>query len=160
MTWTEISVAIVAIYGAFLSTYNLILNLKEKNKKLIVSVSMGFLEYEDYLGKQQLILTARNPTNKKINLNPPYILLPDGSQIIFRDLGSDVIFPHELLSGKSCFAWTDFRKFLRTIKENNYSGTIKIRCVYSDQIDNYHMSKPFNLNIDFWTKDKKWMEGE
>ncbi len=48
MEWTSlptIITAIVALYGAGLSTYNLILARNKNKKSLIVSIKIGFVDY-------------------------------------------------------------------------------------------------------------------
>lgn len=152
MEWTDITIAIVAIYGAILATYNLIERIKNKFKKIKVNLNIGLLDYVNHISGVQLIFTAYNHTNDVITLYQPEIVLPNKDKIFFPNIGTNVSFPYNLPPGKNCTAWTDLKKVVKTIKEQSYSGTIHVKGKYRDAVDNTYLSNPLKLNLGEWDK--------
>jgi len=75
MNGTQILFAIItgviALYGAVLSTINLIRENKKNQRKLTISVSIGFLTYAHGLSDDQLIITIANSGFKNLTINTP-----------------------------------------------------------------------------------------
>ena len=70
-----IIVAVVAVYGAGLSTYNLIQSNKEKRRQISISIAG---EYQPYLGgkrfeEQELLFTITNPGYRTVSIYSPWI---------------------------------------------------------------------------------------
>jgi hypothetical protein len=56
MDWTSTLIAIVALYGAVLSTYTLVLNRRERSRVLKVEIANGFLPRGPELGPPMLFI--------------------------------------------------------------------------------------------------------
>src|SRR3989344_949148 len=90
----------VAVYGAGLSTYNLIIERVKNKKRIKTDLKVGLLTYPN--GKTsdaKFILTARNIGNIPVIINPPVIILPYAKQIILNDLESNIITGGLMITG-------------------------------------------------------------
>jgi hypothetical protein len=153
MNWTETVTAIVAVYGAALGTYNLLVRRQENKPKVKVKISMGFLTYATGQTSEAMIfLEAANAGRTTVTLSSPFFRLPDKQQVVFPNPQTNATFPHELLPGKSCRIWIGAREFASTLKSNGYSGKVKITGVYRDQVDSCYNSKQSQFDIDNWAR--------
>lgn len=153
MNWTEIVTAVVAVYGAALGTYNLIVRVRERHPRIKVRISMGFLGYAiGGTSETMIFLEATNPGRTTITLNPPFFRLPNRQQIVFPNPQSNVSFPYELLPGKNCQIWVEAKEFARTLQESGYSRKVKLIGLCRDQVGTLYKSKSFKFNISNWTK--------
>ena len=72
ISWTQIITAIVAVYGAILSTVTFYMNRKEKIRTLKVSFSNGFLTFDNgSISEGMLFINVANPGFKKVVVNIP-----------------------------------------------------------------------------------------
>ena len=155
MEWTDIAVAIVAIYGAELSTYNLIIKLKERFNTIKVDINVGFLSGSTGVSDTNLIISANNHSSKRVTLQPPYIDLPDNKKMLLMNYQSNITFPYELKPRNNCKVWNNLKRTAQSLKEEGYEGTIKIKGVYKDAIGNKYKSKALKLNLEEWSKNER-----
>ena len=148
LTITDIITAIVALYGALLSSAIFINNLSAKRKRIRIKLSGGFLTGMPQLSEYMLILNISNPGSKSVTVNTPYIKLPDGKQIILFDIQSNYNFPHTLEEGKSVHAWIEFESLKQELIRNNYSGKVNLLCYLQDQTDKtFRSKKPIKIDL-------------
>lgn len=150
MEWTTIVTAVVAVYGAALSTYTLIQNRKGKQRQIRVKLSNGMLTFGPELSPAMLLIEATNPGNRTVILNTSGIFLPDGKTIVFPNPQSNVHFPHPLPEGNSCLVWTPLKELAQQLRQEGYSGQVKLIGFYRDQIGTQYKSKAFGFDIDGW----------
>ncbi|MEW6226591.1 MAG: hypothetical protein AB1700_00635 [Bacillota bacterium] len=153
MNWTEIITAIVAVYGAVLATYTLVVQLRENRFRVNVKISMGFLVSP--LGgtsDTMLFLSASNAGQKVVTLSSQGFLLPNKNQLVIPYPQSNVTFPYELLPGKSCQTWIEAREIARALKLEGIYGEVKLVGFYRDQVDKTYRSKPYKFDVDGWGK--------
>lgn len=153
MNWAGIIIAIVALYGAVLSTYTLVVQLRKDMFRIRVKISMGFLTFA--LGStsdSMIFLSASNPGQKETTLSTQGFLLPDKNQLIFPNPQTNVTFPYRLLPGRNCQIWIEAREIARTLKSRNFSGKVKLIGFYRDQVDKVYKSKPYEFDVDDWAK--------
>lgn len=150
MEWPNIVTAIVAFYGAGLSTYTVFANWKDKQRQIKVKLSNGFLGGPK-LSPTMLLIEASNPGNRTVILNSPGITLPDGKTVVFPIPESNVVFPYTIEEGQSCLVWTPMKKFASTLRNEGYKDIVKIVGFYRDQLGKEYRSNKFDFNIDGWT---------
>lgn len=153
MDWAQLLVPLVALYGAVLSTYNLIVKLLDRRVKLIILLSQGFFAEEEISWK--LFVTVANPSNKSITINPPSIKLPRNQQLVFPSPLSDVRFPHELQPEKDCRIWMDTSELVNHLRELGCSGAVKIRAEVTDRVGRRYKSKKFKFDMSTWNKKEE-----
>ena len=149
ITWDKIIIAIVAIYGAIMSTITFFSKHKEKQRQLKVSFSNGFTPYGDNLGGLMLIITVSNPGFRDVTINVPRLILSDKKTVVFPNPQSDVRFPHKLEEGTKCIVWTEMKELAQNLKRNGYNGVIKIDADVEDGAgQTYKSEKPWELDVD------------
>jgi len=150
MEWKDLITAIVAIYGAALTTYTIYTKRRESKTQIEVESQISFLVFGRGVSDAVVMLTAKNPGEKVVLLNTQGFILPDKKQVFFPLPYSDVKFPYELQSGKDCKVWTDARQFAQTLKREGYYGTVKLAPYYRDQLGRTYKGKNWKFNIDSW----------
>jgi len=148
--WSQIVTAIVAIYGAILSTVIFTSRRKEKQRRLKVSFSSGFLTYAHDLSEAMLFITISNPGNRDVTVNLPSILLPDRKTVVFPNPQSNVNFPHKLKEGTECKLWTEIKDLAVQLKENGYHDIVKLMAKVEDGTGQIYKSKAWKIDLDKW----------
>lgn len=154
ITWPQIITAIVAIYGAIMATVTFFSKRKEKQRRLTVSFSNGFLpSFGADIGELMLFIEISNPGNRSVIINVPRIILPDGNTVVFPSpKSSNVRFPHKLEEGTNCMVWTEMRDLASQLKEKGYQGTVKLKADVADGTgQKYESKKYWKIDIDEYT---------
>jgi hypothetical protein len=153
MNWNlvvTVLIALVALYGAILSTHSLLLARREKARTIKVSISNGFLTFGPRLSELMILVEAANPGERTVTLHAPTLRLPDGKQMLLPFGNSSVSFPYDLPEGKSCTAWIEAKEIAADLREHGYSGTVKFRAQFRDAVGNSFISKPWSFDINEW----------
>lgn len=61
---------------------------------------------------------------------------------------SNVKFPYTLSEGKECSIWETQKELATDLKNNGYSGKIKLRGYYRSAVGKIFKSKPINFDIE------------
>lgn len=156
MDTLEVMTIAIAAYGAILATYTLIIQIREKVRKLKVSFAPGFIETAGDLGETMLILECSNPGHVDVTATGHAILPPGGSQIIFRAPETEHQFPHTLTPGKRSMMWFPAKEVAASLKRHGFSGTVKIRGSVKEATGKSYNSRPLKFNVDHWLSDKNF----
>ena len=151
--------AIVAVYGAVLSTLVYRQSRSEKRRTLTVTLKWGLLTYGPGLGHSvsdnpHLILTVSNPGHIPVTLRSLHIRLPNGSNAVVPPAQGEVSLPHELPAGHSSTFWVDGWEFAQAAKQHGHSGQINLRAVATDAVGIEHLSDPYEFDIAEWGKPR------
>ncbi|MFE4571349.1 hypothetical protein [Paenibacillus chitinolyticus] len=151
--WTQILTAIIALYGAVLSTITFYSNKKEKTRQLEVKIYNGFLTYGPELSEAMLFIEIVNKGYKKAVVNVPSLVLPDRKTIIFPNPQANVQFPYSIEEGTNCQVWCEIPELVRTLNQYGYSGKIKLKASVSEQGGKkISSSGTYTLDINSWLK--------
>ena len=142
--------AVVAVYGAGLSTWVFLDQRRRARPQIEIVISQGFLPRGREIGASMLIMTVTNPGHRTATVQSPGLLLPSGQQVVFFHPNSEVTFPHELLEGKACHSWTPLVELASQIREHGLSGTVQLVAVVSDAVGNEYRSEESPLDVDYW----------
>ena len=143
MSWTEILTALVAFYGALLSTAIFIKEQKTKTRQLEVKISNGFLKYGQKLSELMMFVEVFNPGNRAVQVNLPKLILPDNRTLVFPNYQGDVQFPHELQEGKSCKIWIAMKAIGLQLHEAGFKENVKLYAGVSDGTGKEYRSKKY-----------------
>lgn len=156
VSWTQIVTAIVAVYGAIMSTVTFVVNRRDKKRKLEVKFSNGSLTYGNKLSELMLFINVSNPGNRAVKINVPRIILPDGKTIVFPNPQSDVKFPHLLEEGRKCMVWAEMKYLAKQLKDAGYSGVINLKAdVEAETGKRYTSQKTWKLDIEEWAHSNR-----
>jgi len=144
----EIITALVAVYGAALSTIIFIKDQNKHKRKVTIKLSNGFLTSDRGLSDPMLIFEIANPGQKSVTLVGPKITLPDNKSMFFPEIGSIVRFPATLEEGKSIQAWIKISDLKAELVRCGYKGTIKLNYSIDDQTGKtYNGKKSLNFPV-------------
>jgi hypothetical protein len=96
--------ALVALYGAALSTYSLVASRRDKKRQILVTISHGVMVPAG-VPTHAVFLQAANPGDRAVTLEFATLTLPNGWNVFLPRSNSAVAFPYELPEGKSCTCW-------------------------------------------------------
>ena len=143
MTASDIITALIALYGAVLSTIIAVREWNARRPSIRVEVSEGTV----YLAlgvssDHSLFIEAANEGHKAVTLSMVGYVLPDGTRwSIPRPLGN-VTFPYELLPEKRCVAYTPAHKLAADMNDLGYLSKVSLIGYYDDAVGRRHKSKP------------------
>jgi hypothetical protein len=145
MNWTVIT-AIVAVYGALLSTWNVLSTNREKRRRVKVRVSYGFATYGSTLGPNGILITAQNIGHQPITLNSAGIRLPDGRTVIALN-SIEAPLPQELAGGKSHNSLIEVKVLAETMQRLGFSGMVRVVGFYRDALGKAHESSGLKFDV-------------
>ena len=148
--WTQIVTALVAVYGAIMSTITFLSNRKDKQCKLTIKISD---ENKRPIRGQvfMIVVTVFNSGNRDITIDSPKILFPNGKSIGFPDYDSDENFPHRLVEGTKCTIWVGKERIANYLEEKGFKGIVKFFVEIEDGKGRKYRSKDFwKINTAEW----------
>lgn len=141
--------ALVAVYGAALSTYIFISNRRERKRQVKVTMSLAVLgtspEVTDIVA-----LTAANPGSRPVTLTGVTVEMPDENKYVLFKPGGDVSLPYTLEDGKNCTQWLKTRGLAEWLRKEGHSGVVRLVGVFRDAVGTRYHSSPFGFDIDKW----------
>lgn len=143
---------VVAVYGAIIGTYNLIIRVRDRASRVKVRVFNGFVTDNADLSDVMLIREAANIGNRTVTLSAQGYELPDQKQLVSLMPQSNVTFPYDLEPGKNCLTWGEIRKEARSLRESGYKGKVNLVGFYRDQTGKTYRSSPYELDVDKWAE--------
>lgn len=60
--------------------------------------------------------------------------------------------PHELLPGPSANCWFEVHPLAQALRDEGFSGKVKLRAQFSDATGKEYLSKAIRFNIDEWVQ--------
>ena len=149
MEWTNVVTAMVAVYGAILSSYTFIQQMKKDRPGLKVKVKWGMLTYQNgNVSDPMIFVNALNQGHTSLTLSGQGLELPNKETMVMPIPKGNVRFPHELDPGKSCQIWFEVKEVAELMKSKGYLGYTQVVGFYTDEVDRQFKSKPFKFNID------------
>lgn len=140
---------LIAIWGALLATYKLLSDYRKSIRKLKVEVSYGFFTLrEGGVGSTVITITAINAGYREITLNSMGYILPDKKYVVIIEPQGNVRFPYTLSEGKQCNVWQTQKELAEDLRNNGYSGKIRLRGYYRSATGDTFKSKPIDFDIE------------
>lgn len=141
----------IAIYGAVLGTYNLYLRIQEKIPKVEVSLSLGFVGTPGVWTSPNLLsLTANNIGPTVVNLASAGLILPDNRKMTYvqPDEYTGGTLPARKSPGESLTISREYDNIKRQLREQGFSGEVKLKGFFRDQVGNEYQGKEIRIPLD------------
>lgn len=152
MDSTDIITALVALYGAILSTVVAVREWRAKRPRIRVKTSMGFLDLaRGNVSDAMVFVEAANPGQKPVTLSSVGFILPFKGKVFLRQPQGSVRIPCELAPESACQVWINARELGQLLRSHGFSGKLKLVGFYGDQVGRTHKSKAFEVDADFGT---------
>ena len=148
--WADVLTALVALYGAVLSTIIAVREWRGKRPNIRVEVSEGRVQLSlDAWSDHSIFIEAHNQGHKAVTLSIVVgFILPDGERwVIPRPLGN-VTFPYDLLPEKRGMAYTPAHKLAADVNALGFRSKVSLIGYHDDEVGRRHKSKPsiFDMN--------------
>ncbi len=140
MNWTDIVLAIVAAYGAILSTITAVLQWRKARPAVAIDVKHG--------PGEKLILNMFNPRHKAVTIESPYLYLPDGRTLPCVNKESDVRFPHTLESEEGRTILFDKKELTQQMRADGYTGAVELTPVVKDQVGRAYKGGTISFHVE------------
>ena len=141
--------ALVALYGAALSTYSVVASRRDKKRHILVTVSHAVMVPAG-VQKDVVALTAANPGDRAVTLGLATLTLPNGWNVVPARSNSEVAFPYELPEGKSCTCWIDSPELAAVVAEQGYRSSVKLVATYRSVLGATYRSKKMKFDVRHW----------
>lgn len=149
--WTIVT-GLVAVYGAFLATWNAVTKHLETKPRIKVKITFGWPTFGPELGPDSIVITAFNEGQHPVTLVAGGLRLPDNSTTHHPEPSGTVKFPHELERAQSCFMFIPKRVVAETVIRAGFSGTVDVKGFYRDALDKTYTGEPVEVIIQEWLK--------
>jgi len=155
LEWPTVTTALVALYGAILSSYNALAARKEKRPQVRVSVSFGVKVCGSPLiggeaGPPLLFVEASNPGRRTVTLSSLGLLLAKKRQLFLDPHSEGMPFPYDLEPGKSYRMWVAASRLASWLKQEGLQGKVKLVGFYDDAVGNRYRSRKLSFNCEKW----------
>jgi len=143
MTATDIVTALIALYGAGLSTLIALREWKARRPDIKVEISEGAVGLPDGGWSGHMIFcNALNRGHKAITLQLVGFQQPNGEQYVIPYPSPYVRFPYDLLPEKSCKVFTPASDLAAYLKSRGYLQKVSLIGFYNDDVGRRYRSKP------------------
>ncbi|MDG6219682.1 MAG: hypothetical protein QCI00_09640 [Candidatus Thermoplasmatota archaeon] len=134
-------IALVALYGALLSSYTFYETYL--GKQYLVKTEIGYGITTDYIETyRSYSIEAKNIGERTVVLSQVSFLLPDSKQIIIQEPLNERRLPHKLGPGESFLIEYPMQKLNDVLENEGLSDLAEISARYKDQLGNNYDSKP------------------
>jgi hypothetical protein len=148
ITWIQGVTLFIAVWGAFLSTYKILSDRKSSKRNVTVKVTTGIISQGCAPHPFIINISAINMGLRDVTLKSVGFLLPNGKEPIIMAQNTTIRFPYTLPEGNECTV-SKFRfKLAKELKQNGFSGKVKLRGYYQGATGEYYKSKPHAFDID------------
>ncbi|MCD6317512.1 hypothetical protein J7M02_00405 [Candidatus Aerophobetes bacterium] len=149
MDYAHIIIAIVAIWGAGLSTYTLIRNIIKEKPRIKVKITFGVLAQGSHLSPRMLFLEANNVGKPAVTLSSCGLRLPKTANqfLLFIPLGSNKRLPCKLSPWENLTVWMKEASIMQNLKSSGFKNAVKVHGFYKDTVGNLYISKPIKLKL-------------
>lgn len=148
MNFSEIITAFVAVYGALLATFTLVVQVREKRQRVTVTLSQGFIAEGGGGAVDVLILEAANGGAVPIYLSTCQLRLPATKEKLFSRLAYNKDFPATLNPGESVQAWLSSETFVAAIRKSKSIEEITVVAEFSNKGGGVYRSKALLVNLE------------
>jgi hypothetical protein len=145
---SELITALVALYGAILSTIAFIRQNRDRKPRVKVTMSLG-LVFHQLQGSSgtQLIVEAANSGQVNITIGSWSIRYP-GKKKLFDQLALvSPQLPAELSPGQKVTICMEYARLRNSLLKHGYSRKVKVRGEVVDGLGNRYLSKPTVVNL-------------
>jgi len=141
--------AIFALYGAVLSTINIVKQISLTKRNIKVIISIGFINRGRGL-EDTLIIEAQNRGFRTVTITSNKILLPNENTYVSVAPNSDKQLPYRLTEADNIHFFFEIHQIANDLIRENYSNKIDIVASVSDGAGNQFKSKPFKFDLLEW----------
>jgi hypothetical protein len=144
----DIVTFVIAIYGAFLSTFNLRQALNKERRQIFVTYTPAFLAYGD--GNTSTQMTSIDIVNhgyRPVVAVAPTVRMPNGENMSFVGVPDFRNFPRKLEDGESVSMMIPNDEVAKVLRANGYSGKVKLWPNCKDRTGKRYWSKKWIFDL-------------
>jgi hypothetical protein len=147
MTATEIITAILALYGAVLATFTFVVQQLGKRKKIVATLSLGFVTGGRSTPVDVVTLEAANAGHVPVHVSSCHLFLPETKEKLVAAFHFNRDFPVTLNPGESVQAWLESEKFIEIVRKTKTVSELLVVAEFSNKGGGIFRSKPEQFNL-------------
>ncbi len=151
-TFTIITL-LIAVYGAFLSTYSLIVSRKDKKAKLHIIIEMSNTSPIKQTKPPFFQIRILNVGLFDIRVSKAILIVKNSRDFIETE-SKHVDFPYDLERGKSFHLLMDMEDIAIKLNNMGFQKRVRVRGKVFDAIGNEYKSRSANFNVNKWFPGK------
>jgi hypothetical protein len=149
LRWYEVVTAIVALWGAGLSTYQYIAGKKEQRRQVKVTI-FSTLATITASGQPHFALyaTAVNTGRRPVSLHSPMLEMGDPPHV-YIDVyhrNPKVAFPYEVTEGRECAVRVQTEPLAAGLEQDGVAGGVELVAVFTDATGGRYRSEPMKVD--------------
>lgn len=148
MTLAEIITSILAFYGAALATYTFVIQQMGKRKKVIATLSLGFISRGKSSPIDIITLEAANSGSVPVHISSCHLVLPETKEKLIADFHLNRDFPVTLNPGESVQVWLESETFVDIVRKTKTVTEILVIAEFSNKGGSIFRSNPERFNLD------------
>jgi hypothetical protein len=144
----------IATYGAILSTIVFVYSITRERRRIVIKHAPGFFGYPDGgTGPTMACLEVVNEGHRPVVVGAPAILTPKKRKLVFFKAHGFNKFPRKLEDGEAETLYVPYEEIGLALKQDGYSGIVRLRPVCSDTTGKVYRGKVLKLDVDMdWKK--------
>jgi hypothetical protein len=145
----------IATYGAILSTIVFVYSITRERRRIVIKHAPGFFGYPGSggTGPTMACLEVVNKGHRPVVISAPAILTPKKRKLVFFKAHGFDKFPRKLEDGESETLYVPYDEIGRALKQDGYSGIVRLRPMCNDTTGKMHFGKTIKLDVDMdWSK--------
>jgi hypothetical protein len=145
----------IAAYGAILSTIVFVYSITRERRRIVIKHAPGFFGYPSSgeTGPTMACLEVVNKGHRPVVISAPAILTPKKRKLVFFKAHGFDKFPKKLEDGEAETLYVPYEEIGRALKQDGYSGIVRLRPVCSDTTGKVYRGKVIKLDVDMdWRK--------
>lgn len=166
MNWDDLQkiiIAILALYGAFISTYNFLIyrRTNRPNIKVILEyssayISHGFITSRTHSNRTpELLVKVVNSGSRPVTVSVPFFRLPKRKgKLLCPNPVSNESFPAELTEGKYLMVFFASSKISKAFQDAGFTGIHTLIAYCNDSVEKTYKSKGIKFDVDKCSPNK------
>lgn len=160
MTSFELAIAaitaVVALYGAILSTYNLSIERRKQVPRVRVKVALGNQHPDGMeLFEARLFLNAANDGQCAVTIANCGLRIKGGEEVVVGHQQRDIRLPVEVPPGKSCTIELPAAAIGSYARGKNLPGELEWRAFFQDSLGNRYWSRSQRVDVSPYFPDSR-----
>jgi hypothetical protein len=143
----------IAVYGAALSTFNLVQSITKERRQVIINQTAAFYALPaGGVGPAMVNIDVINRGHRPVVVSAPTMQMPNGRLLVFINADGFRDFPKRLEDGETGSIRMPYHLIASSLRDAGYSGKVDLRAICIDTTGKRYWGKKYKFDIDAdWT---------
>lgn len=143
----RVTTAVVAAYGAILSSYVALRTLGKDRRRLRISAGLGVIARGPQYERTVVTLRAENIGHRGVQLSSCGFVVGGSLMFVPTGIQGSVVLPTELKDGAGCSMLIEVHDLVERLKQVGFGPRGKVRVFFKDALGTTFTSKPWAVDL-------------